>query len=104
MSKKTDLLKARFLVNMGRVSGLVKLVSSDIDQLRPTGFGQYEGAGADILRSVVVFLHATFETLLRSQIVHQRKKSGVSILAQISRGHYVIPTLMPSVSSISIRH
>jgi hypothetical protein len=74
MSKKNDLLKARFLLNMQRVSALMNLVCSEsIETLKPTGFAQYEEAGADILRFAVVFLHSTFETLARS-LAHQPDK------------------------------
>jgi phosphoglycolate phosphatase-like HAD superfamily hydrolase len=74
MTKKNDLFKARFLVNMGRVGALAKLLNSDVEQLQPTGFAQYEGTAADIFRFVTVFLHATFETLVRSQTHQPNKK------------------------------
>ena len=63
-----DLLESRFRLNMSRISGLVHLLSS-YDALKPaTCLGASEGARADILRSIVVFLHATFEVVLRSHI------------------------------------
>jgi hypothetical protein len=109
MTKKNDLLKARFLVNMGRVNGLAKLLFSDIDQLRPIGFVQYEGAGADILRFVVVFLHATFEMLVRSQ-THQNKKwnfySGADIdkaLRQSSIDAKLFKDLYPQLTQLAKR-
>jgi hypothetical protein len=68
MSTHNDLLKARFHLNMGRINGLVKLVFSDFDPLKPTGPFQSGGARADILRSIIVFLHATFEDVLRSHL------------------------------------
>jgi hypothetical protein len=60
-----ELPKARFLLNMGRIHGLVQLLYSN-EALKPTGIFQSEGARADILRSIVVFLHATFEDILRT--------------------------------------
>ena len=58
MAEKLKLIKARFDVNMGRIARLVHLVISDgIEQLKPSGFGQYEGVAADLLRFTVVFLH-----------------------------------------------
>jgi hypothetical protein len=66
MNTHNDLVKARFQLNMGRINGLVKLVYSDIDPLRATGPFQSDGARADILRTIVVFLHATFEDVLRT--------------------------------------
>jgi hypothetical protein len=51
---------------MRRINGLVNLIHSDFDQLRPPGlFQKSEGVRADILRTIVVFLHATFEDVLR---------------------------------------
>ena len=68
MSEKGDLLETRFHLNMNRISELVRLLSSD-DALKPTTvFGKSRGARADILRAIVVFLHATFEDALRSHI------------------------------------
>src|SRR5258707_3167241 len=68
MTAKADLLATRFRLNMNRISGLVQLVSSH-EALKPTTvFGSSSGVRADILRSVVVFLHATFEVALRSHI------------------------------------
>lgn len=66
MSTHNDLTEARFDLNMGRIKDLVKLVHSDIDPLRPTKSFQSDGARADILRTIVVFLHATFEDVLRT--------------------------------------
>lgn len=73
MSTHNDLLKARFHLNMGRINGLVKLIFSDFDLLRPTEPFQSDGARADILRFIVVFLHATFEDVLRSHLPKPNK-------------------------------
>jgi hypothetical protein len=68
---------------MGRINALVALMFADIDQLRPTGLFQTGGVRADLLRAIVVFLHATFEDLLRSHVPKPDKKvtiySGVDI-------------------------
>ena len=90
MSKKIDLLKAQFTLNMRRISGLVKLVlSGEIEVLKPIGFAEYEGASADILRFSVVFLHATFEMLVRSLTQQPDKKwcfySGTDIEKALRR-------------------
>jgi len=66
MSIPDDLLKSRFYLNMNRITGLVKLIHSDIDSLKPLAPLQSEGVSADILRTIVVFLHATFEDVLRT--------------------------------------
>lgn len=67
MSTKDELLlKARFHLNIGRINGLVGLLCSN-EALGPTSlFQDQEGVRADIFRSVVVFLHATFEAVPRS--------------------------------------
>jgi hypothetical protein len=70
MSTHDDMLKARFHLNMGRINGLVKLALSDLDLTRPF---QIDGAKADILRSIVVFLHATFEDVLRRHLPKPNK-------------------------------
>jgi len=74
MTKKDELAQARFLLNMGRINGLVRLLNST-EALMPTGLLQSEGARADILRSIVVFLHATFEDFVRSHIRSPKKQS-----------------------------
>lgn len=66
MNTHNDLLNARFELNMRRINGLVGLIFSDIDLLRPKEPFQSDGARADILRTIVVFLHATFEDVLRT--------------------------------------
>ena len=73
MSTHNNLLKARFHLNMGRINGLVKLIFSDFDQLRPTEPFQSDGVRADILRAIVVFLHSTFEDVLRSHVPKPNK-------------------------------
>jgi hypothetical protein len=85
MSSTPAHLKASFLSNMNRINGLIQLVHSDIEFLKPTGFSQYEGASADILRFVVVFLHATFEMLVRSQTHYQDRKWSFYSAADIER-------------------
>ena len=67
-------MTARFRLNMERIHGLVKLIHGDIALLKPTGFVQSEGPRAEILRAIVVFLHATFEDVLRSRARPYNKK------------------------------
>jgi len=53
---------------MSRIAGMVQHLSSS-DALKPAQlFGDSEVVRADILRSIVVFLHATFEVVLRSHL------------------------------------
>jgi hypothetical protein len=63
MTAMDELLKTRFLLNMGRINALVTLLNST-EALKPVGLFRGERARADILRSIVVFLHATFEDVL----------------------------------------
>jgi hypothetical protein len=67
MTPNDSLIKTRFELNMNRILGLVQLLESN-DALKPTGLFTSEGARAEILRSVVVFLHANFEVLMRSRV------------------------------------
>lgn len=68
MTTKDELLKTRFQLNMGRISGLVLLLNST-DALKPMGLFRSEGASADILRSIVVFLQATIREMLEKTLV-----------------------------------
>jgi hypothetical protein len=54
-----------------------ELVFSDVDLLKPAGIFTNEAVSADLLRLIVVFLHATFEVLLRSK-THRQTKSFYS--------------------------
>lgn len=67
MKKKAELLRTRFLLNMSRVNSLVRLLFSS-DSVKPAGIFRSEGVRADLYRSIVVFLHATFEVVLRSHM------------------------------------
>lgn len=59
---------------MKRLGAISRLFQSGIEDLKPVGPFQSEGVRADILRAVVVFLHASFEDLVRSQFSNQRGK------------------------------
>jgi len=59
---KDDLFEQRFRHNMRRVGALTKLVYRGDE---PDTF-ELDGASADICRAVVVFMHATFEDMLRT--------------------------------------
>jgi hypothetical protein len=77
MNKKEKIRKKRFLLNMRRIARLMTLVFPDVDMSKPSGIFTNEAASADLLRLIVVFLHATFEVLLRSK-THRPKKSFYS--------------------------
>ena len=68
---------------MERIHGLVKLIFSEVDVLQPTGIFRSEGLRSDILRTIVVFLHAAFEEMLRSSAPRENRNwnfySGVDI-------------------------
>lgn len=74
MSEKGDLLATRFQLNMRRISGLTILAFS----LEQPALLQSEGPQADIFRAIVVFLHATFEVLLKSQLRRPKKAKSYS--------------------------
>jgi hypothetical protein len=86
MSEKADLLETRFRLNMNRISELVRLLSSN-DALKPTTvFGNSSGARAEILRAIVVFLHATFEVALRSHILKHSRSWRFSARTDLDKG------------------
>src|ERR1700751_4235624 len=60
--------ETRFLLNMSRIHGLVRVTQWDRDELKPSSLFQSDRIRADILRSSIVFLHATFEDVVRSRI------------------------------------
>jgi len=78
-------MSTRFTLNMERIHGLVKLICSDIALLKPTGLWRSEGQRADILRAIVVFLHATFEDVLRSRSGPKGKKLNFYSGADINK-------------------
>lgn len=77
MTTQDDLSWARFQVNMGRVKGLVELASTE--PLKPPAPLESIGPRADLIRTIVVFLHATFEDALRTTARERlaSAKSGV---------------------------
>jgi hypothetical protein len=88
----------RFNLNMARIAGLMKLVTSGDGELKPTGFMTYEGVGADIFRLVVVFLHATVEDLVRSQLPPKRQfsfQSGTDIDKALRHAGFDSSSLKP---------
>lgn len=82
MTAGNELLASRFYLNMNRITGLVKLIHSDVDSLRPSGF-QSEGVRADILRAITVFLHGTFEDLLRTTARQRLPVANSEVLDKI---------------------
>jgi hypothetical protein len=68
VSAKADLLEKRFRLNMKRINEMVQLLFSHDDLKQTRLFGNSSGTRADILRAIVVFLHATFEVALRSHL------------------------------------
>ena len=67
MDAKEELLQARFRLNMQRIAGLTALVVRGGGPPDPaTVTIESEEVRADLFRTVVVFLHATFEDVLRT--------------------------------------
>ena len=89
MDTRDNLMTARFRLNMERIHGLVKLIMADAAPLKSTGAFKTEGPRADILRAIVVFLHATFEDVLRSMVRPDGKKltfySGADITKALQK-------------------
>ena len=82
---RADLLWTRFRANMSRITGLMKLALSQNDPLGPMKlfFLQSDGPRADILRTIVVFLHATFEDVLRTTARQRIVAAKADVLNEI---------------------
>ncbi|MGB7758865.1 MAG: hypothetical protein WBL61_03495 [Bryobacteraceae bacterium] len=65
MATADDLLDVRFRLNMQRVGGLTALLYPGSIPLTPAVV-ESESVRADLFRTIVVFLHATFEDILRT--------------------------------------
>ena|SRR6266576_2757933 len=63
----------RYVINSDRVARLMNLVMSNAGEMKPKSFMTYSGVSADIMRAIVVFLHATVEDLIRTQIPKNEK-------------------------------
>jgi hypothetical protein len=84
-----ELMRVRFLLNMRRINGLVQFLHSN-EAPRPTDTFQSAGVRADILRSIVVFLHATFEDVLRTtarQCIEHRRKTVDQLIQESVEDH-----------------
>jgi hypothetical protein len=68
MTAKSTLLETRFMLNMSRINGLMQLQYANFKPKPTHLFLGEEGPRADIFRAIIVFLHATFEVLLRSHM------------------------------------
>jgi hypothetical protein len=98
MIEKVIRSHTRFNVNMARIGGLMKLAMSGEGEFKPTPFMQYEGVAADIFRLIVVFLHATVEDLVRSQLPGNKKvsfQSGPDIDKALKRAGFDPSSLKP---------
>src|SRR4051812_35148605 len=83
-TKWDDLFRARFLLNVERINGLVNVLFSS-EALQSTAPFRSEGVRADILRSIVVFLHATFEAILRSCVSSPSKRLSVYSASDLNK-------------------
>jgi hypothetical protein len=85
MSTKAERLQKLFTANMARVAGLTRLIYTGHEALKPTSIFKHEGVGADLFRAVVVFLHATFEGMLRAHIPNPSKTIAFSGPSDINK-------------------
>lgn len=73
MYENVLLAHKRYVINSSRIAGLINLVMSESSELKPKTFMTYSGVSADIMRAIVVFLHATVEDIIRTQIPNNDK-------------------------------
>jgi hypothetical protein len=67
-------LNKRFLTNIRRIGAITTFLSSDVEGVKRADAFRSEGVRADILRAVVVFLHAAVEDFVRSHFSRKNKK------------------------------
>jgi hypothetical protein len=80
-----EALQLRFLTNMRRINAITTFLHSDIAEMKRTGLFRSEGVRADLLRTLVVFLHASLEDFVRSHLRKPNKKVSFSSTVDISR-------------------
>ena len=96
---KDELLKLRFELNMARIGTLVESAQEKIAEARILSFDR-EGAPAETLRAVIVFLHAAFELALRTHQPKDGKRfnfSGTSDLDKALKQSRTDPTSFRSL-------
>jgi hypothetical protein len=81
---KEDLLQARFRLNMQRIAGLTALVLPGGGSPPPIAVAiEREDVRADLFRTIVVFLHATFEDVLRTAARQRLGDAAPHVLEKI---------------------
>src|ERR1700674_4168983 len=73
MYEKVLLAHKRYVINSNRINRLMDLAITNPGETKPKMFMTYSGVSADIMRAIVVFLHATVEDLIRTQIPKNEK-------------------------------
>jgi hypothetical protein len=94
----------RFNVNSVRIAGLMDLALSGVRL--PNSFTQYGGVSADIFRFIVVFLHATVEDLVRTQLPNNKKfsfQSGADIDKALKHAGFDSTSLKPLYRPFPVR-
>jgi hypothetical protein len=84
-SDRREATKIRFTRNMGRIGAITTFLHSGVEGLEKTTPFHSEGVKADILRAVVVFLHATTEDFIRSSLPRPNKKFTFSSASDIEK-------------------
>jgi hypothetical protein len=104
-----SIVKNRFVANMRRAGEITSFVTSNLEIEKGTFF-QVSGVKADLLRLNVVFLHATFEDLVRSFLPISRQRftfNGQSDLRkairQIPLDTKIFESLLPPLAQLAKR-
>jgi hypothetical protein len=69
-----EALNVRFQTNMRRIGAMTTFLQSGVEGVEPIGLFRSEGVRADMLRAVVVFLHAATEDFVRGHFSRRNKK------------------------------
>jgi len=77
--------RVRFLANMVRIAAITRFINSGVPGLEQAKFVRSGGVRADLLRAVVVFLHASLEDFVRSHLRKPNKAISFTSNSDIAR-------------------
>jgi hypothetical protein len=103
-------IEIRFRLNMKRLAVMAKFLHSGIDELKQAGVFRSEGLRADLLRAMVVFLHAAFEDFVRNHLTRHSRTFTFSsasdlkkVLFRIGSDPKLFDNLFPALTELAKR-
>jgi hypothetical protein len=103
-----EAIARRFQTNMRRLGAISHVLNSGIEELKPSMPFQSDGARADMLRMIVVFLHASVEDFIRCHLPRRKftYSSGADIERALKRRNIdtgAFTDLLPSLGQLALR-